>query len=373
MLQTIAKNKQKKLAIIAASFCLFGMFLSGLHAVESVFTPDLGKRLFTESSKHGEKDAHLVRSRKLLYWTDHFEKGLQFAKETDKAVLVAFVGTDWCPWSQKLEKEILTAPAFLKAVKEQFVLVWLDFPGDGIFEDQKKLENEHIRQRYDVQQLPMLILVDSNGELISKCGYLPLAPQEFAQRTCNLLNDYALVKDHGSSNISFEALKDLYLKAKKLDNSQLKDLLLKSGVQQGKGAFFLLEKYASMIQKGKIKTSDLRAIRSQILQADPEDCEKTRLKLALLDFQRRAEAPIKNKDTKKTLRPLMSYLKKFGTQDKENQWKVQLMIAQHLFRKGEVGEAIHHAETAFHSAPDENKKDVEPTLIYLKTLHSSDH
>jgi hypothetical protein len=240
-----------------------------------------------------------------------------------------------------------------------------------IFAEHKKQENERLREQYDIQQLPTLVLVDSNGDLISKCEYLPLTSQEFAQRTCNLLEDYSHVKERLGTDMPLEVLKELYTKAKKLDNPQLKEMLLKIGMEKGKGVFFLLEKYAAMIQKGRIKTADLQAIRSQILQADPEDREKTRLQIAILDFQRRAESPIRNKDCKKTLRPLVSYLKKFGDKDKENQWRVQLMIAQHLFRKGQLQEAITHAEDAFHNAPDANKKDVEETLSYLKTLNST--
>ncbi len=345
-------------------------FSAQLFSGENSIAIPLSKGLFSESTKQVVKDSHLIRSRKLLYWTDRLDKGLQFAKETDKAVLVAFVGTDWCPWSQKLQREILTSPDFLKVVRDRFVLVWIDFPEGSALPSEKIEENERIRNQFDVQELPTIMLLDTKGDLISKCSYLPLSSKEFAHRACELLEDYQLVKERVeeeiSPNVSQELLKDLYIKAKKLDNQKLKSALLEIGMQHGKGAFFLLEKYATLIQNDPEKSPEITSIRSRILESDPKDQEHSRLQLAIMDFHRKEESPVKQQDYKKTLKPLLSYLKDFGDKDSENRWKVQLMIAQYLFRKGKVEDAIQHAQASLDNAPEESKADVEQTLSYLK-------
>lgn len=96
--------------------------------VNSSIIMDSQKNLLSPSIKEALKNSQMIKGRRLIYWIDNYQKGKKSSIEKDKPLLLAFVGTDWCPWSQKLEKEILTESDFVKTLKENFILVWLDFP-----------------------------------------------------------------------------------------------------------------------------------------------------------------------------------------------------------------------------------------------------
>ena len=41
-----------------------------------------------------------------------------------------YAGSDWCYWCKKLEKEVLSDPLFVAGVMDDYVLVFIDSPGD---------------------------------------------------------------------------------------------------------------------------------------------------------------------------------------------------------------------------------------------------
>lgn len=45
-------------------------------------------------------------------WFDDFSKAQARAQEKNSPLLIAFLGPNWCPWSDKLEEEVLTSNTF---------------------------------------------------------------------------------------------------------------------------------------------------------------------------------------------------------------------------------------------------------------------
>jgi len=45
-------------------------------------------------------------------WLTDFMTAQQESQEKKRPILAAFVGSDWCPWCQKLESEIFNQPDF---------------------------------------------------------------------------------------------------------------------------------------------------------------------------------------------------------------------------------------------------------------------
>ena len=109
----------------------------------------------------------MIKAKRLMYWIDNYQKGKKLSLEKDKPLLLAFVGSDWCPWSQKLEKEILTDPDFIKPLKENFVLVWLEFTEDSLASSSFKGDNWYLKENYNIQELPTLLLLSQEGEVIA--------------------------------------------------------------------------------------------------------------------------------------------------------------------------------------------------------------
>ena len=105
-------------------------------------------------------------------FTDNLDEALEAAKANGKYLYVCFSGSDWCGWCMKLEKEVLSKPKFIKGVTNDFELVFIDLPHDmSLLSDRAKVENEKLVEKYRVQGFPTAIILDENGELLTKTGY----------------------------------------------------------------------------------------------------------------------------------------------------------------------------------------------------------
>jgi len=357
--------------VSAAAFQAF--FFSAYAGEFTVSEPQ--KHLFSSSVKEALKSSSISKSRRLLYWTENVQKAKKIAQETDRALLLAFVGSKWCPWSQKLEEEVLTHQDFIKSLKEDFILVWLDFPESTLFSTTVKEENWQLKETYNIQELPTLLLINQEGEVISHFGYIPLDAQSLANTIKEVYGDYEQIKQvlEGAefATLSSERVQELYLKAKKLDCKRYQEKLLEAGVFKGKGSYFLLEKYASLLEKGKKQEGETVELRKKIADLDPKNAQGTHLQLALLDFQKNSTLSAKKSHTKLAIAPLLDYIQQFGKTDHKNLWRVEMMIAQHLFSKGYSSRALKHAQASYDSAPEEAKAEIAQSLEYLKAQQTS--
>jgi thioredoxin-related protein len=74
-------------------------------------------------------------------WQTDFQAAQARAKAQKKILLVAFTGSDWCPWCQKLKAEVFDKPPFATAAQKQFVLVDVDFPREKKLPAELKEQN----------------------------------------------------------------------------------------------------------------------------------------------------------------------------------------------------------------------------------------
>jgi thioredoxin-related protein len=94
-------------------------------------------------------------------WTTNLEKAFEQAKAEDKAVLVEFTGSDWCPPCITMRKNVFSKETFVEKASENFVLVELDFPrGDKEVAE----KNRPYAEKYEIDAFPTVILFDSEGE-----------------------------------------------------------------------------------------------------------------------------------------------------------------------------------------------------------------
>lgn len=297
---------------------------------------------------------------KVFTWTLDYNQALEAARLEQKPLFVAFVGTDWCPWSDKIFEDVLAKPEFVNALKESVVFVRVDFPYSGLCQ-----ESEALKEKYHIRQLPTLVLTSPQEEEIAKIGYLPLQAPEFAVHVRRILHGYQkLVKKMAQTDVlqmSVEELRHLYRESSTYQLGKYKETLLAAGLAKDPGSFFLLEKYSELI---KTQPKKAKAVREEIETRDPKNKEGAHLQLAIFDFQARAEA---SDNVDKVLKPLKKYLKEFGSQDRENFWRVHMMIAQYLFHKHERKEdIIKHAQASINSAPEEVKGELTEFLTYMK-------
>lgn len=105
-------------------------------------------------------------------FTDNLGEALATAKADGKYLYVCFSGSDWCGWCRKLEREVLSKSKFLDGVTNDFVLVYIDMPEDkSLLPDRAKVENEKLVEKYGVTGFPTALILDSDGERITKTGY----------------------------------------------------------------------------------------------------------------------------------------------------------------------------------------------------------
>lgn len=107
-------------------------------------------------------------------WITDLEAAKTRAKEENKPILISFVGTDWCGWCIKIEKEIFTKEAFVDYAKENLVLLQVDFPRDKKLKEAQSAElvaqNKALDKQFKIEGYPTIFLVDAELEKLPDTG-----------------------------------------------------------------------------------------------------------------------------------------------------------------------------------------------------------
>ncbi len=94
-----------------------------------------------------------------INWIYNLQEGLDAAAEKEKPLMVYF-GADWCVWCRRMENETYADPKVIE-LSEYFVSVKIDTD-----------DNPEVAREYGVRGLPIVIFMDSDGEIIERVsGY----------------------------------------------------------------------------------------------------------------------------------------------------------------------------------------------------------
>jgi protein disulfide-isomerase len=104
-------------------------------------------------------------------WTTDFAAAKVRAKAENKALLLDFTGSDWCPWCVKMEKEVFSKQKFLDYADKNLVLVRLDFPKHKSLPPALVSQNEALFEKYRVRGMPTIMVLSSKGKEIGNTGY----------------------------------------------------------------------------------------------------------------------------------------------------------------------------------------------------------
>lgn len=302
-------------------------------------------------------------------WADDYAKAMKMSQATGKPLLLAFTGSGWCPWSMRMEEDILSKPEFSAALREDVLFVRIDFPEKDVLPIERKTQYFGLKKRYGIQELPTLVLVDPSGDEIFKMGYMPVESKEFAARLKTALTDYQHLKNIVGSpsllEMKGEEIQELYKKADGLSVTAVRQQLLEAGLKSDQDAFFLMEQYEKLLTTNALHDPDVQLLRKKIAARDPIGNRGIQLKLATADFNFIARQLKKKEDPQHAIAPLVDYLQKFGNHDTDNRWRVEMMIAQFLFSKNKIREAIAHAKNSYEDAPEEFRCEIAKSLDYL--------
>lgn len=316
-------------------------------------------------------DLRIAHPLPLEGWMSSFAKAQKEAVEQNKPILIAFLGPNWCPWSDQLEKEVLTQSDFLGELQDRVILLKVDIPEDFSLYNPEGLPALQLKDRYHIQECPALVLVEPMGHEIAQLKYLPLKSTEFAQYVQQMLNDYRDVQDAVTqkhlTQVSENELKMLYTKAGQFADSTFKRAVLKKGLKEDKSPYFLLEEYGYLLANGHVRNRKLGRIRNKIIARDPNNAKGALRKLAMLEFEALTKGQKKHASAEKAIEPLVKYLKAHGKNDVENGWKMEMMISEYLFTKNQLESALKHAQASWEIAPETAKKEIGQSIAYLQT------
>ena len=117
-------------------------------------------------------------------FTDNLDEALARAKSEGKLVFACFSGSDWCGPCKALEKEVFSDPAFISGVRDDFVLVFIDFPNDkSVLSAHAKAANKELAKKYGIHGYPTLLVLDGDGKKLSEnSGYRGGGAAKYAEQ-----------------------------------------------------------------------------------------------------------------------------------------------------------------------------------------------
>ncbi|MBR4354082.1 MAG: thioredoxin family protein [Kiritimatiellae bacterium] len=78
-------------------------------------------------------------------WMDDYYAALEQAQRENKWLLVVFSGSDWCGWCKVLADKVLSTERFQQAVKDRYILVYIDSPRDkSVLSEKCREQNEDV-------------------------------------------------------------------------------------------------------------------------------------------------------------------------------------------------------------------------------------
>ena len=120
-------------------------------------------------------------------FTDNLDEALAKAKKEGKLVYVCFSGSDWCGWCKKLESEVFSQPEFVPAVEKDYVLVYIDSPGNmSVLTERAKKENPKLVKKYGIEGFPTALILDGDGNKVGETGFRKGGAQAYAEHLLDI-------------------------------------------------------------------------------------------------------------------------------------------------------------------------------------------
>ncbi|MCH9627456.1 MAG: hypothetical protein S4CHLAM2_10960 [Chlamydiales bacterium] len=291
-----------------------------------------------------------------LEWKENFSKAIDESAEDGKPLLLFFTGSDWSGLAMKMKKEVLDSQAFQEKARTHFHCLQIDFPKHKALGDEQTSQNTVLKQRFGVEELPLLLVLDSKEREIMRMGYFPETGEQLVGELLQVVHQDAQLCA-GLKRLPKEenALQELYQLAVALSGEEAQKTLLAAGLAI-EAPFFQLEQYRLLVEGGR----DAHKLREKLLQSQDSEIH---FAVAMIDFQQRASTL---SDPLEVIKPLEAYLSRFGDQDTQNVWRIEMMIAQFYLDADEWGTALKHAQTAYESAPQTMRGEIENSLLYIR-------
>lgn len=102
-------------------------------------------------------------------WLTDFAKAELDAKQSNKAVLLNFSGSDWCTPCIRMHKTLFESAAFETFAEKELVLVNADFPrlNKHQLDKSQQKQNDDLAEKYNPEgKFPYTLLINEEGKVI---------------------------------------------------------------------------------------------------------------------------------------------------------------------------------------------------------------
>lgn len=305
-----------------------------------------------------------------IEWTEDFDQAKQKSEELNKPLFVLFTGSDWCANCRELKAKILDHPQFIECLKDHFIFVVVDFPLHYRLSNEALTRNQKLKEDYQISGFPTAVIFMPSGDKLVFAGRFPKNPDECAKfflkevEDAKQLDNVMANFDKKKGELTKEELEKFYRQAKQMGKKEAAEKILKSGLEkEGQNAYFLRERYRLLVEEQKKDSKEAEETRNKLLKDDIDNSKGHQLYIAVCDFQAMTKGHC---ESKTAIEPLVTYLKKFGSKDQENSWRVELMLAHYLRAKSEKVKALEFATAALAHAPAFLQPDIEKQIAAIK-------
>ena len=118
-------------------------------------------------------------------WADSYAAAQTEARESGKAVVVVFSGSDWCAPCIKIEREIWSDSEFQRLAPEAFVFYRADFPRkkENRLPEELAALNGELAERYNSRgAFPLVVVLTPDGEVLGQAGYEKIEPAAYLEK-----------------------------------------------------------------------------------------------------------------------------------------------------------------------------------------------
>jgi len=100
-------------------------------------------------------------------WLSDWEAAKARAKAENKPILINLIGSDWCGWCIKIEKDVFSQAAFKDYATANLVLMEVDFPRQKQLPAALRKQNAALKKSYLNGGYPTVYLLDAEGKKLS--------------------------------------------------------------------------------------------------------------------------------------------------------------------------------------------------------------
>lgn len=277
--------------------------------------------------------------------TKDYSKGKDLSEGHHLPIALVFTGSDWSESSQALMTEVIK-----ENISSEMVIVQVDFPDLNTQAEEILSQNHDLKEKFQVESFPMVILLDEKQNEITRLGYPIQGTQDFGQYLKEVGRRYFLLQkrfEEAKQKKSKGELKICFDEAKEMGAAALATTIMDFGYQDSPE--LMLEKYITLIgtDEGMNLRKTLQTVKNKEIQR----------RLALLDFQE-SNSPD----------ALENYIAEFSEISGDHCWKIHIVLSEYLMDQEKNEEALEHAQVSYRHAPTEEKEVISGIISKMLPL-----